>query len=137
MTRATTEATVRYFLGRNEGTQDGPFTLEEVLRILGRVDHGYTSDSQYRRSGTKEWKPLRTFAHFEFDDPDFPRLDAFRQCGIRYVQWLGTGLTDECAACKELDGKIFPINATPPMPPADCRCELWCACLFIAVENPS
>ncbi|SRR6266567_814950 len=137
MTRATTEATARYFLRRDEGKQEGPFTLNEVLRMLGRVDHGYTGDSLYRRSGQKEWKPLRAFAHFEFADPELGRLGKLRSLGIKYVEWLGTGLPDECAACKKLDGKIFPINATPPMPPTDCRCELWCACLFVAVGNAS
>jgi len=82
MTRATTEATARYFLRRDEGKQEGPFTLNEVLRMLGRVDHGYTGDSLYRRSGQKEWKPLRAFAHFEFADPALGRLSKLRSLGI-------------------------------------------------------
>src|SRR6266487_4196315 len=99
--------TVCYVLRRETGSQEGPFTLKETLKIFRRVDHdGYTGDSLYRRSGTKEWKPLRAFAHFEFDDPDFPRLDQIRRCGLTYVKWLTAGHDDECGACKKLNGKI-------------------------------
>jgi hypothetical protein len=125
----------RYFLRREEGAQEVPFTVEEIVKIFRRVDHdGYTGDSLYRRSGNKEWKPLRAFACFEFDDPGFPRLDQIRRCGVKYVKWLTARHDDECAACKKLEGKIFPIEAPPPMPPVDCRCELWCKCLLVAAR---
>jgi len=125
---------VRYYLRRAAGTQTGPFTLNDILKIFRRVQHdGYTGDSLYRRSGSNEWKPLRAFAYFQFADPD--RLDTFRQCGIKYVQWLTAGHDDECAACKKLNGKIFSVDAPPPIPPVDCRCELWCKCILIAVDE--
>jgi hypothetical protein len=126
---------IRYFLRRNESKQGGPFTLDEILKIFRRVDHdGYTGDSLYRRSRVKEWKPLRAFAHFEFDDENLPRLDSFRRAGIEYVEWLNMGLPHECESCKKLNGTIFLIGAAPPMPPVDCRCELWCGCVYVAHE---
>lgn len=137
MTRATTEATVRYFLRRDQWTQEGPFTLNDILKIFRRVNHdGYTGDSLYRRLGNKEWKPLRAFAHFEFAEPEF-RLGELRRLGIKYVEWLTAGLPDECAACKKLDGKIFSVDAPPPIPPVDCQCELCCKCILVAAKNPS
>ena len=106
---------VRYFLRRGEGTQAGPFTLNDILKIFRRARHdGFTGDSLYRRSESKEWKPLRAFAHFEFADPD--QLDRIRPCSLKYIQWLGTELPNECAACKELNGKIFCVDAPPPIP---------------------
>ena|SRR5207302_9579301 len=133
---SATALPVRYFLRRDEGTQEGPFTEKDILKIFRRVKHdGYTGDSLYRRSGNKEWKPLRAFAQFEFGDPE--RLNQIHSVGIKYVKLLGTRLPDECAACKKLDGKIFSVDASPPIPPVDCRCELWCGCILVAVENPS
>jgi hypothetical protein len=78
---------------------------------------------------------LRSFAHFEFGDQDFPRLDEFRRLGIKYVEWLTAGHDDECVACKKLDGKRFPIDDAPPVPPIECRCELCCKCILIAVKS--
>ncbi|HEX7517142.1 MAG TPA: hypothetical protein VF345_07630 [Chthoniobacterales bacterium] len=76
---------------------------------------------------------MRAFGHFEFSDPD--RLDKMRAVGIQYVQWLSMRHPDECAACQALEGKVFPIDDPPPMPPIDCTCELWCGCLFIVAQT--
>jgi hypothetical protein len=130
------EMSAGYFLWRDE-KQDGPFTLKDILRLFRRMDHGvYSGDSLYRREGMRNWRPLRFFAHFEFGDPPETRIAQIREVGIKHIQWLTAGRDDECAACKELNEKIFSIDAAPPMPPVNCRCELYCACLFIAVKSP-
>ena len=127
-----------YFLRDRKRPQEGPFMLEEIIKIFRRVDQdGYTGDSFYRRSRAKEWRPLRSFAHYEFDDADFPRLDRFQRLGVKYVKWLTARHDDECTACKKLEGKIFLIDAPPPIPPVNCRCELWCKCMLSSRNPPS
>jgi hypothetical protein len=128
---------VRYFLRRNDRTQQGPLTQNDILKIFRRKKHdGYTGDSLYRRSQDKEWKPLRSFAQYEFGEAWPVEFDRIRRVGINYVQWVTAGHDDECTACKNLNGKTFPVDSPPPMPPVDCRCELWCKCILIPVENP-
>jgi SPP1 gp7 family putative phage head morphogenesis protein len=52
--------------------------------------------------------------------------DKYRSAGIEVVRWLATiqpGRT--CEECKALNGKLFPIDKTPPIPKHPrCRCTL-------------
>jgi SNF2 family DNA or RNA helicase len=114
----------------------GPIPKDELDRFFRRMDptDGYTGDSLYRRDGTEEWRPLRAFSHFEFEQPD--RLESFQRAGVEWIKWLTAGHADECVACKALEGKTFPITEPPPMPPLGCRCELWCKCILVAAMTP-
>jgi hypothetical protein len=109
---------ILYFLRRHDGTQQGPLTQNEIDKIFRRKKHdGYTGDSLYRRSQENEWKPLRTFSHFEFGERQSVQLDYMRRVGIKYVKWVSGGLPNECAACGKLNLTVFPIDAAPLMPP--------------------
>lgn len=113
----------------------GPLTESQVINLFRRKDHdGYTGDSFYRRDGMEGWHSLRAFAQCEFGDPE--QLANMQRVGIEYIEWLSARHDDECPACKALEGKVFPINEPPPMPPVDCRCELWCKCILVAAADP-
>ena len=107
----------RYWLrASHDDPKDGPFTLDAALRFIRKAD-GYSGTSLYRLKGTKEWLLLRSFAVREFGDPNFNRLDQMREAGITRVEWLSTGLPDECAACTKMNQQAFNINDLPEMPP--------------------
>lgn len=50
-------------------------------------------------------------------------LDRYKKSDVQYVKWLAAGDERTCPDCKDLDGKIFPIDEVPPCPKhPSCRC---------------
>ena len=54
---------------------------------------------------------------------DESTLQAYRDSGVQYVQWVSE--TDErvCSECKKRNGKIYPIDKVPDKPHIRCRCR--------------
>ena len=52
-------------------------------------------------------------------------LQAFKDAGVKKVMWLTERDNRVCDICYPLDGKVFDINKTPPIPQHyNCRCVL-------------
>jgi SPP1 gp7 family putative phage head morphogenesis protein len=50
-------------------------------------------------------------------------LDRYKKSDVQYVKWLAAGDERTCPDCKDLDGKVFPIDEVPPCPKhPGCRC---------------
>lgn len=52
------------------------------------------------------------------------RLAAFRRAGVEQVVWVTQADERVCEECEDLNGQIFDIDAVPPPPHWNCRCEL-------------
>jgi hypothetical protein len=109
-----------------EGKKAGPFSLQQMMRMteLGEIDQS----SEFWATRSKSWEPL-TKMLWDFEPC---RVHEMEQAGIQWVEVLGWGGGKDCPACAILDGKVFPIKQRPELPPADCTCLPWCACLFVA-----
>lgn len=53
---------------------------------------------------------------------DNARLKAFRDAGVKKVQWHTQEDEKVCDKCNPLDGKIFDIDKAPPKAHPNCRC---------------
>lgn len=61
-------------------------------------------------------------------------LRQWKRLGFQRVRLLSSGRDDICAVCKEVDGKIYPIDSVPELPHARCSCEYGCGCIFIVAR---
>ena len=55
---------------------------------------------------------------------DDGRLQAFRDTGVKKVRWNTEEDERVCMKCRELDGKVFPIDDVPSKQHFRCRCWL-------------
>jgi len=55
---------------------------------------------------------------------DEATLEAYRDVGVEYVQWVSEHDDRVCGVCEDMDGNIYPIDAVPVKPHWNCRCRL-------------
>lgn len=56
---------------------------------------------------------------------DEARMQAFKDSGIRQVEWMAEQNERTCSRCRELDGKVFRLEDVPQFPQHHhCRCWL-------------
>ena len=75
--------------------------------------------TEFRR-GLSYWAQMTDWYAVEVTDQS--TLKAFQDSGVRYVKWNTMNDGRECSACKERDGKIYPIRSIPSKPHPGCRC---------------
>ena len=75
--------------------------------------------TEFRR-GLSYWAQMTEWYAVEVTDQS--TLKAFQDSGVRYVKWNTMNDGRECSACKERDGKIYPIRSIPSKPHPGCRC---------------
>ena len=75
--------------------------------------------TEFRR-GISYWAQMTEWYAVEVTDQS--TLKAFQDSGVRYVKWNTMNDGREWSACKERDGKIYPIRSIPPKPHPGCRC---------------
>jgi hypothetical protein len=114
---------------RFEGEDLGSYTIRQVMRMAdtGEIDH----TAEYWSEKGKEWRRLPSFISDFDDQPD--RLAEIRAVGLTKTRILGTGAND-CPACKAIQNRIFAIDDTPTLPPANCTCVPWCRCNVLSQE---
>jgi len=114
---------------RAGGRELGELGARQVLDLYEKG--AITRDAEYWSETGKTWKPLGTFMQ-DLNDPK-ARVEMMRCAGIRNVKVLGGGDAD-CPACKALQDKNYSIIQAPILPPADCTCDPWCGCTFVAAQ---
>ena len=97
----------------------------EVDRKRGYTAEGINSSAakvtEFRR-GLHYWADFT--GQFADEITDEVTLKAYRDAGVKKVEWHTVLDGKECETCKERDGKIYPINAVPPKTHKRCRCWL-------------
>jgi hypothetical protein len=61
------------------------------------------------------------------------RLSEMAAAGFTKVQVSSSLNPDECAACRNAHGKVFPIADAPEVPLPNCDCPRACSCIVLAV----
>ena len=61
---------------------------------------------------------------YAIDTVDRATVDAFKEAGVQYVQWIDMEDNRVCNECEKRHLKIYPIDKVPPKPHWGCRCEL-------------
>ena len=97
----------------------------EVDRKRGYTAEGINSSTakvtEFRR-GLHYWADFT--GQFADEITDEVTLKAYRDAGVKKVEWHTVLDGKECETCKERDGNIYPINAVPPKTHKRCRCWL-------------
>ena len=118
----------RYILWHDQ--RSGPFTVAQLARLAkdGEINHR----TLFWSERSAEWQAQRglLFDLYPGQLPDMQRV------GVRYVQVLGSGVAD-CAACKRLHDRAYPIEKAPKLPPSRCTCNPWCRCVIVAAQQPA
>jgi len=114
---------------RAGGREIGEFDARQVLDLFQK--RAITYDAEYWSETAKAWKSLVSFLQ-DVNNPK-ARIEMMRCAGIRSVKIAG-GEGADCPACKALQNQVFSIIQAPILPPADCSCEPWCRCTFIAAQ---
>ena len=66
----------------------------------------------------------RQMSQGALDVRDTVVLKAYKELGIKKVQWVTAEDEKVCSHCNELDGEIFDISKVPIKPHYNCRCYL-------------
>ena len=112
---------------RFQGEDLGTHSVDRLYRMASRGDIDHTAE--FWSEGERAWRPL---AGIIFDiEPG--RTEDMKAAGITKVKILGSG-SDDCPACKALEGRVYPIDDIPTLPPAHCTCNPWCRSIAIATE---
>jgi hypothetical protein len=112
---------------RFEGEELGEFSIRQVMRMAEKKEIDHTAE--YWSEKGKEWRRLPSFI-MDFDDqPD--RVEQMKAARVETTEIFGVDASD-CPGCKALQGKAYPVEQTPALPPLDCTCVPWCRCIAIA-----
>lgn len=60
------------------------------------------------------------------------RLQQFRESNVEKARVRGTA-ENGCAACRAINGRVYPLNTMPEMPYEKCTCVMGCRCTVAAV----
>lgn len=70
----------------------------------------------------KDWS--RQLGQYAIEFTDEAVVQAFKDAGVKRIQWLTSEDEKTCHSCNELHGMEFPIGEIPPKPHYGCRCRL-------------
>lgn len=70
----------------------------------------------------KQWS--QQLGQYAINFTDYAVIQAFDDAEIMKVQWISQKDGRVCHECKDLDGKIFPIDEVPKKPHVNCRCRV-------------
>lgn len=62
------------------------------------------------------------------------RMRQYQRGGVRKVQVSGVNDAEQCAACRDIDGKVYPLNELPEFPYPKCTCEMGCRCTTVSAD---
>jgi len=107
-----------------------PFTVPQIYRMS--KDGKISNQTPFWSDRRHQWLPLTNLLQDIYPGGD--RLARMRQSGIKYIKVIGSE-TSDCDACHKLNGRIYPIDAAPELPPLHCTCNPWCGCLITALPG--
>lgn len=93
---------------------------EQMLTAREYLNRTMYNDS-IRRSANLWWTQT---AHYMLDAVDQATLEGYRDSGVETVKWNTNIDGRECKACRERNGKVYPIGNVPPKAHRNCRCYL-------------
>lgn len=96
-------------------TERKAYRLAEQLEVT--PDRNRAIDKAMR-----DWS--RQVGQYAITFTDEAVVQAFKDAGVKRVQWLTEEDERTCVACSELHGMEFPINEVPAKPHYGCRCSL-------------
>ena len=105
----------------------GILSIDRLYRMAmsGKIDH----TAEFWSNTVGAWRPL---AGIIFDiEPS--RTDEIKSAGITKVEVIGSGV-DDCSACKAFEGREYPVDQPPDLPPPNCTCVPWCRSIVIAKQ---
>ena len=88
-------------------------------RTAEAINSSTAKVTEFRR-GLAYWSQMTGW--FADEVTDQATLKAYQDSGVKRVKWNAVLDGRECEACKERDGKIYPIRSIPPKPHPGCRC---------------
>ena len=77
--------------------------------------------SSLRRSANLWWTQTSQYGISVVDEAT---LKAFKDMGVKLVQWVAADDEKTCEICGARDNKIYKINKIPPKPHYGCRCYI-------------
>lgn len=78
--------------------------------------------------------PPRHLIHGHLLQENADRLREMTTGGVSEVQVI-CATDHECPACAALDGKIFPVDDAPVLPPEKCSCIPHCTCILTGIVS--
>ena len=91
---------------------------EQILTAREYGNRQMFQDS-LRRSANLWWTQTTQYGISVVDEAT---IKAFKDMGVKRVQWIAADDEKTCATCGERDNKIYNINKIPPKPHYGCRC---------------
>jgi hypothetical protein len=111
------------------GEELGEFSIRQVMRMAEKREIDHTAE--YWSEKENNWRRLPGFiTDFE---PEPGAMERIRASGVKRTQVIGADQSD-CAACKALQDRTYPVEDTPVLPPAACTCVPWCRCVVLAAK---
>jgi len=102
-------------------------SVPEIAKDIGRV---VKDPEEFRKAGKTVFKTaqyrMEMIARTEtLRAHNQGRMKFYNTVGVTKVEWMAVGDERECPVCRELDGKIFPIDKVPNIPAhPHCRCQI-------------
>ncbi len=131
---------IEYVLGNRPAILDGVSdeALSQLRLAVAMMHLWGVTESQ-------KWLPADFRTGIDFDNETAARmmlfsasfqreLGQFRKIGVGKVIVLACDDHTCCAACREISGRTFTIDAVPELPYPKCVCEFGCRCRVIGVD---
>lgn len=133
----------KYWLWISEA-HAGLFTLDQIARMARTKrtdeedddwdDPGVSRETLYFSERADEWRPLWRLPEERHED-GYDHAKQVSDCGIKYLEFLGSGHDDDCDVCKAYECQIVPAQPTPPLPISGCQCQPWSRGIYLAVSD--
>ena len=112
---------------RFNGEELGKLSTSQLLSLISWGEIDQSAEFYSPRQG--RWLLLRDYI-LDFYPTD-KRLAEMASAGIESVEVLDGVPEETCPACRAEVGKVYPVDAAPPLPPANCSCLPWCRLTYI------
>ncbi|HOY64455.1 MAG TPA: minor capsid protein, partial [bacterium] len=102
-------------------------SVPEIAKDIGRV---VKDPEEFRKAGKTVFKTaqyrMEMIARTEtLRAHNQGRMKFYHTVGVTKVEWMAVGDERMCPVCRELDGKIYPIDKVPNIPShPHCRCQI-------------
>jgi hypothetical protein len=116
---------------RFAGEELGTFKFDALYRARMRGDFDHTAEFFSERKS--QWLPLPGLLEdLETTVTMAERVRQMKEVGITKVKLLPGGTKGDCAVCRGLAKKVYPIDHLPTVPPEGCTCKPWCSLVALA-----
>lgn len=95
--------------------------LNEQILTAREYDSREMFNDSLRRAANLWWTQTTQYGISAVDEAT---LTAFKDMGVKKVEWIAAEDEKTCSICGSRDGKIYDILKVPPKPHYGCRCQL-------------